>query len=98
MKMDFHQGTIVNLQTKIVELEVELRLAEHEYDFLSEIIVSERDKLKKMPHGIEAKALALKIGDHQNQLETVEVKCDRLEREQRFYKEELNKGYIEFNP
>jgi len=98
MKMDFNPGTIVNIQTKIVELEVEIRLAENECDFLNEVIAEEKEELQKTKGRVEATILANKIGDHQKQLEEVEVRCDHLEREQRFYKEELNKGYIEFNP
>ena len=96
MKIDFTDGTTTNVQTKIVELEVQLRLAEDENGFLNR----ELDDLEKeceKARGAECIFLNKKVDAKKKEIEANEAKVEMLEREQRYYKQALRQGYIEIN-
>ena len=94
MKLDFTDGTTTNIQTKIVELEVQLRLAEDENGFLN-LELDDLEKECEKARGSDCIYLNKKIDTKKKEIETSEAKVEMLEREQRYYKQALYQGYIE---
>lgn len=85
--------TIAMIQMKIVDLEIQIRLKEDECDFLNEVITVARADLKKNAlRTYEIRELNKKIEETTKQLESAEVECDRLERTQLYYKQQLDSG------
>ena len=82
---------IAAIQVKIVDLEIQIRLKENECDFLNEVIDVARADLENTDLKVyEIHDLKEKIEETTKQLEAAETECDRLERTQLYYKQQLD--------
>lgn len=85
--------TIAMIQKTIVDLEIDIRLAENECDFYNEIIEQLNDSAK---HGTATEKIKAEteIDRYKILLEKAETECDHLERKQLYYKQQLDSESI----
>lgn len=86
--------TISKIQYKIVELEVQLRLAEDENGFLNKDL-DELEQQEKTAKGVERVVLSKRIDAKKVVIEQSETKIELLERTKRYYQEQLDSGTID---
>lgn len=84
--------TIAMIQMKIVELEVSIRLKENECDFLAESIEVMTKELNETNEKVQKEYYSSEISKNNDLLEKAEIECDRLERTQLYYKQQLDSG------
>lgn len=90
----FVQETVSKIQFRIVELEVRLRLAEDENGNLNKDL-DELEEEHKTARGASVITLSKQIETKKHEIEKSEEEIELLEREQRYYKQQLESGSIE---